>query len=142
MTFEEFSKKYNKKIIDNKGAEKVYKYLSQLHIIYNMTIFSDICLPAITGIVAELEKRFAYDPDFPLTDFKNRQTVGNMVKYILYFYGYAPVRDGSKAEIEKRARLRDFSRNKYFTSAAIYEKFIDKPDKEILLAEADRKDPE
>ena len=101
----------------NTGAKKVYDYLSTLATIHKMMAFSDVGLPAISGIVNELENNFAHQPDFPLTDFRNRQMVGRMVKYILSFMGYIPITGG----LDERAALRDFTKATLFKTASVYE---------------------
>lgn len=65
-------------------------------------LFTNLKLPAISGIARDLENMFSNASLFPLTDYKNRQIVGRMVKFILEHFGYEPLVGG----LDERARLR------------------------------------
>ena len=116
MTFQNFCNNYNQNLITNTDAENVFSFLSKPSIIGNMIAFCGVGLPAISGIVAILERNYANTTAFPLTDFRNRQIVGKMVKYILSFYGYTP----QTGELDERAKLRNFSNSTYFKTASVY----------------------
>ena len=88
MTFQDFCDKYNQNLKNNVDAQKLFDFLATPSTIHNMMVFSQVGLPAISGIIPHLEQNFGNSPTFPLSDFRNRQTTGKMVKYILGFYGY------------------------------------------------------
>ena len=83
-TFLEFVKSHST-LENNTGAQDVFDFLNEPANIHNMIIFSNLGLPALSGLVSDLEKKFANDPDFPLSDFRHRQVVGKMIKYIFWF---------------------------------------------------------
>ena len=116
MIFQNFCKKYNNNLINNTDAQNVFSFLSEPSNIHNMICFSEVGLPAISGIVATLESNYANSTNFPLTDFHNKQIVGKMIKYILYFYGYTPKAKG----LDDRAKLRNFSNAHYFITSSVY----------------------
>ena len=128
MTFQDFCDKYNQNLKNNQGAQNVFDYLATPSTIYNMEVFSDVGLPAISGIVSYLEQNYSNSPTFPLSDFRNRQIVGRMVKYILGFYGYTPLAGG----LDERAKLRSFSRSQYFKTASVYA-LTDTPQRRIVV---------
>lgn len=104
--------------VGNTDAQNVFNYLSQPENIYNMIVFSNVNLPAISGIVHSLENIFATTTDFPLTNPTNRQTVGRMVKFIMEHFGYEPIASG----LDKDSKLRDFSNAQYFKRPSVYSK--------------------
>ena len=101
----------------NADAQRVFNFLCKPENVHNMIIFSNLNLPAISGIAKELEKNFANSPQFPLTDRTNRQTVGRMVKFILGHFGYVPTIGSPDA----RAKLRNFSEANLFKTCSLYE---------------------
>lgn len=106
-----------KNCVGNSDAQAVFDSLCKPENIYNMISFTNLKLPAISGIAKNLESSFAHAPQFPLTDHKNRQIVGRMVKFILGHFGYEPLVGG----LDERARLRNFSEAKLFKTASVYE---------------------
>lgn len=116
MNFQNYCKNYNQKLINNSEAEKVFIFLSTPATIHNMINFCEVGLPAISGIASIIEQNYASSSIFPISDFRNRQVVGKMVKYILGFYGYTPQAGG----LDERARLRNFSNSEYFKTASVY----------------------
>lgn len=116
MTFQNFCNTYNQNLIANTDAQNVFSFLSKPSTIHNMMAFCEVGLPAISGIVSTLEDNYANAITFPLIDFRNRQLVGKMVKYILDFYGYTPQTGG----LDERAKLRNFSKSQYFKTASVY----------------------
>lgn len=116
MTYIDFCNTNNKNIINNKEAQEVFKFLAKPINVLNMTAFSDVGLPAITGLVSKIEDDYENSTTFSILNHKNRQLVGKMIKYILSFYGYEPIIGG----LDERARLRNFSKAGYFKTGAIY----------------------
>lgn len=117
MTYQDFCNKSNSNLISNTDAQNVFSFLSEPSNIHNMICFSQLELPAITGIVSTLEKNYANTANFPFTDFRNKQIVGKMIKYILSFYGHTPKAKG----LDDRAKLRNFSNANYFKTSSVYE---------------------
>lgn len=112
---------------NNQDFIDVVDFISSEASINKMMVFSDVGLPALTGIVQELEDKFANCPGFPLNhnapnhNAPNRRTVGWIIKFVMRQVGYVPVEGG----LSERARLRDFSGNKYFATSAIYSKRLE-----------------
>ncbi|MCM1315147.1 MAG: hypothetical protein NC205_08585 [Prevotella sp.] len=105
-------KKTSTKLINNTDAKAIFDFLCIPENIHNMIVVSELGLPAISGIVKELEVKFENATAFLMDDAKNRQTVGKMVKYILGEFGYEPV--------VRRTQLRDFTGAKLFKTASVY----------------------
>lgn len=116
MNFQECMSGISKAKLNNIGCQSIFDYLSSPSTVNNMIIFSNVGLPALSGIAEHLESSYANDPDFPLSSHHNRKHVGKMVKYILDFYGYTPVGGG----LEDRAYLRNFSNANHFKTCSIY----------------------
>lgn len=114
-------------LLNNSGASNVFDFLSEPLNIHSLIIFSDLGLPAISGIASTLEDNFSNDPTFPLSDFRNRQTTGRMVKFILGHFGYTPQTGG----LDERARLRNFSNASNFKTASVYS-LTEKPKNKIV----------
>lgn len=114
MKFHDFIQPGSK--YDTIGAKKVFDFLAEPANIHNLVIFSELNLPALSGLVFVLEEKFGNEATFPLTDFRNRQLVGRMTKYILDFYGYTPCASG----LGDKTQLKGFTRAKLFKTAACY----------------------
>lgn len=106
------------KVGKNTDAMQVFDYLCHPETIHNMIVFSDVGLPAFSGIAKELEKNFSNAPLFPMTELKNRQVAGKMAKFILEHFGYEPVAEN----VKKNVKLREFSQAKLFGQSTIYAK--------------------
>lgn len=104
--------------LNNADAKAVFDFLCEPENIYNMIVMSERGLPAISGIVKELEEKFANAPQFPLKEGVNRQNVGKMVKCVLLQFGYEVLANG----FDDRAQLRNFTGAKHFKTAAVYAK--------------------
>lgn len=119
MNFEDFisSHSVKKELLDNQDAAKVFDFLVSPQMLNNMVVFSVIKLPVLSGIAEMLETKFGKSLDFPLSNDTNRQVVGKMIRYILDFLGYSPIKNASSSE----KRLRNFSNAKMFKTSAIYE---------------------
>lgn len=117
LTYQDFCKHYNfKGCVGNTDAINIFNYLIKPETISNMIVFSDIGLPAISGIANILETNYSNAVNFPLTNFNNRQTTGRMVRFILGHFGYEKVSGG----LDKEARLRDFSKAKLYKTSSVY----------------------
>lgn len=118
MTYSNFCAQYNfRGCVGNADAQLVFDYLSQPQTVANMLVFSDIGLPALSGIAHILEQNYAHAAAFPLSDFRNRQIVGRMVCFILEHFGYKKVSGG----VSKDTRLRDFSKANLFKTCSVYQ---------------------
>lgn len=110
--------------VNNSDIVAIVDFLSSTDSINKMIVVSDLGLPALTGVVKDLEEKFANCKGFPLNhdapdhNAPNRRSIGWMIKFIMKQVGYSPV-DGGLSE---RARLRDFAGSKYFSTSAIYQK--------------------
>lgn len=102
----------------NRDAMRVFDYLCRPETIHSMIVFSEVGLPAFSGIANRLEKDFADAPQFPLRKLPNRQVVGKMAKFVLGHFGYEPVQESAK----KNVKLREFSQAKLFGQSAVYTK--------------------
>lgn len=115
LTFEGFIRECKKSnLLNNPGARAVFNFLANPLNTYRMIMFSDLGLPALNGVASQLEDMFYDDETFPLSEPKNRQIVGMMIRYIMGLYGYVPV-------IRKdNVRLRYFSKARGFKTGAVY----------------------
>ena len=87
----------------NTDAMRIFDFFCQPEVIHSMVVFSEVGLPAFSGIAKDLERDFA--------DVK-------MAKFVLGHFGYEPVPEG----VKKNAKLREFSQAKLFGQSAIYAK--------------------
>ena len=108
----------NHDLLENQDAQSLFNYLSLPKTVANIIVFTDLGLPALSGIASTLEKNFGTSEEFPLSNDTNRQIVGKMIRFILEFYGYSPISNASSSD----KQLRDFSNATLFKSSAIYEK--------------------
>ena len=98
LTYANFCSSFTfKNCVGNSDAQAVFDSLCKPENIYNMISFTNLKLPAISGIAKNLERR--------------------MVKFILGHFGYEPLVGG----LDERARLRNFSEAKLFKTASVYE---------------------
>ena len=121
----------------NHAVEAIMDFLTEPAQINKMIVCTNLGLPALTGVVKELEEKFA-DSDFPLnhdgphSNSANRRNIGWMIKYIMREYGYLPLQQDASA------RIGSFSGSKYFTTAARYEKVNTDPRYKILVTDFDK----
>lgn len=118
INYENFCGNSSKKWTLNSDAKDVFDFLRMPENIHNMIVMTSLGLPALSGLVKELEDRFENAPKFPLTDGTNRRLVGKMARHILNYFGYEPVANGQ----DERGQLRNFTGAKLFKTASIYEK--------------------
>lgn len=92
--------------------QEVYRFLSSPHSIWAMAKAGENGKPALTGVVKELESKFAgsFDFDNPM----NRRMIGSMIKEIIHDFGF------------RRKGQRLVSNSDYFTTASYYELEEDK----------------
>lgn len=118
LTYSDFCSFYSfNGCTNNLDAQQIFEYLCMPKNIHSMIIFSDLELPAISGIALKLESHFANLPNFSLTDYRKRQIVGRMIKFILSHFGYYPIAGG----LDERAKLRNFSKATLFKTASVYQ---------------------
>lgn len=118
----------NHNLLENQDAQSLFNYLSLPKTVANIIVFTDLRLPALSGIASTLEKNFGTSEEFPLSNDTNRQIVGKMIRFILEFYRYSPINNASSSD----KQLRDFSNTTLFKSSAIYEKSHE-PKLELVL---------
>ena len=106
----------------NKTVEKIMDFLTAPDSVKRMIDATEMGLPAVTGVVKQLEKKFA-NSDFPLhkngehANSANRRNIGWMIKYIMKEYGYVPASTG-----DVQSRIGTFAGSEYFTTGAKYKK--------------------
>lgn len=112
FNYENFFKiypRYSKRFGRIKSVNDLYKFLKSADSIDKMITANSYGLPALSGVVKEIESNFNNRIDLDLENTTVRQMVGCMVQEILYFFGY-------KSKIQKVIR-----NAKYFKSATHYE---------------------
>ncbi len=101
--------RYRKTFGKLKSVEDLYEFLKSADAIEQMITANTYGLPALSGVVKEIENNFDNRKDLDLSIDFVRQMVGCMVQEILYFFGY-------------KSRVQKVIRNaKYFKSATNYE---------------------
>ena len=104
------------------GTIAVMDFLASPVSVSKMIVATENHMPALAGVVEELEERFGDSDTFPLNHdgedkhAPNRRNVGWMVRFIMREYGYSPVANS------ERTRIGSNSGSKYFRNAAVYEK--------------------
>ena len=129
MTSQNFCTTYNQKLLTHSDAEKAFLFLSNPHTIANLITFTDMKLPAISGVGSNLESTFDNSTTFTMENPHNRQMIGKMVKFILSFFGYETEING----LEERAQLRQFSKCTFFKTAAVYHKKSVPAQKQLVI---------
>lgn len=105
-------------------AVAIMDYLSAPESVNKMIVMSDLKLPALAGVVHELEEKYGKCNTFPLhhngkhQNSPNRRNVGWMVRFVMAQFGYYPVESG----LQERARLPRFAGSEYFSTSAVYER--------------------
>lgn len=129
MTFSNFCLTYNQKLATNPDAAKAFAFLASAESVANMMVFTQIGLPAISGLAHTLEITFDSNTQFNLENPHYRQMVGKMVKFIFFNFGFETEING----LEERAQLRNFSECKYFKTAAVYHETNLNPQKKLHI---------
>lgn len=112
----------------NLDTEAVMDFLSSDESVNKMIVMSELGLPALAGVVKELEDRFADSVGFPLnhnatnSNAPNRRNIGWMVRFIMKKYGYKPIEAGYTTNNKGRTRIGKFTDSMYFETAAVYQK--------------------
>jgi len=129
------------KIPQNPDSEAVMDFLSEPESVNQMIALTKMGLPALAGVVRELENRFANCSRFPLNhdaadaNAPNRRNVGWMVRHIMQLYGYTAVASGFSNSVDnvERTRLGKYSGSRYFGTAAVYIKTVPNPQRTITV---------
>jgi hypothetical protein len=97
--------------------EEVYDFIDSPHSLWSMAQASENGKPALSGVVKELESKFAanFDFDNPM----NRRMIGSMIKEILHDFGY------------RRKGQRLVPNSNFFTTASYYEFEADKARRKV-----------
>lgn len=122
-------------IPQNQDTVRVMDFLSQPESVNQMIAMTKVGLPALTGVVKELEDQFGNSKLFPLNhdaenaNAPNRRNIGWMVRFVMKAYGYTPIAKGFPEANDsfERTRIGKFSGSKYFGTAAVYTKTISNP---------------
>lgn len=107
-------------IEQNEDTIKAMDFLASPKSVQKMLAATEKGFPALSGVVAELEEKFAFSEGFPLhhesadKNAKNRRNVGWMVRFIMKQFGYSPI------DSFERTRIGSSSGSKFFGSAAVY----------------------
>lgn len=131
----------NSSIPQNQDTVRVMDFLSRPESVNKMIVMSEVGLPALTGIVKELEDLFGNCKLFPLNhdaedaNAPNRRNIGWMVRFVMKAYGYTPIAKGFSDTNDglERTRIGKFSGSKYFGTAAVYAKTIPNPRYTIVV---------
>lgn len=129
-------------IPENPDTIKVVDFLSKPESVNKMIAMSEVGLPALTGVVKEIEEQFGDCESFPLnhdaenSNAPNRRNVGWMVRFIMKTYGYTPISKGLPGanDTVERTRIGKFSGAKYFGTSAVYAKTILNPEYSIVVS--------
>ena len=113
---QEITKKFtsNTSMEINDDVIKVFEFIASPDSVYQMIKSTEIGDPALTGIVHELEARFADCEGFPLNHELNRRNVGWMIKFVMREYGYTTIKNSERTRIPKKTG------SVYFKNAAVY----------------------
>lgn len=128
-------------IPQNQDTIRIMDFLSHPESVNQMIAMSKVGLPALTGVVKELETSFGNCEFFPLnhdakdSNAPNRRNIGWMVRFIMRSYGYTPIIKGfeNTNDSMERTRIGKFSGSKYFGTAAVYAKTIPNPQYTIVI---------
>ena len=118
------------------NVKKIMQFLTKPQSVNVMISMSEMGFPALSGVVRELEERFAYS-DFPLhhdaedQNAPNRRNIGWMVRFVMREFGYEPIRT------KVQPRIGVFSGSKHFSTAATYKNTNGVPNYSIQLSFVD-----
>ena len=113
----------------NKDAQAVFEILNRKSNIIKMLEISEFKKPALSVCLREIEDYYENQPHptIDLSDDFTRNTIGRMVRMILYPYGY---RVDTQKELPKKYK------SKYFSSASCYAS-IDDPENLKMVVNGD-----
>lgn len=129
--------KITQKFIDNTSIEinedviKVFEFIASPDSVQKMIAATKNGKPALSGIVHELEERFADAKGFllnfdgPAKNAKNRRNIGWMIRFVMREYGYTPIDNSERTRIGADAGA------VYFGNAAEYHLTNNIPNYEI-----------
>ena len=101
--------RYRKKYEDNLSIKDIYNFLYDPISIDKMIKANDLGMPALSGVVKELENKFSNRTDIDLGNNEIRQLIGCMVEEIIHDFGY-------KSRVQRTVK-----NTEYFKSATHYE---------------------
>lgn len=110
----------------NENEEFLYLLLNPFSVA-KMIAFCNVDLPAINGILSDLEELNAKFGGEYLTDPLNRQNIGRMIKFVMNKYGYVPVR---KRRIKEAKNIK----SNYFGTGTVYGKSGNKPELSLIYS--------
>ena len=101
-----------KSLFDNKTVESVFDFLSQETQVHQMIESTKDNRPAMESIIELLEEEFPFNYEFNLDfNYKYRQIIGSMVRFIMGHYDYFP---------DKPKKMK---KGHYIQSAIVYKRF-------------------
>lgn len=112
----------------NNDTVNVMEFLCEPKSVARMIAMSDAGFPALSGVVKELEARFADAEQFPLNhnapdaNAPNRRNVGWMIRYVMRAFGYFPVNSRELNDMSERTKIGKASQSIYFATSAVYAK--------------------
>ncbi len=102
MYFMEPASRRFKALADNKVIESVFDYLSEEQQVNDMIESTLIKRPAMEALIETIEIKFPNCQNFDLEfNYRHRQILGSMIRYIMGHYGYWP----GKAKSLKKGRF-------------------------------------
>lgn len=119
-------------ICRTEGVEKAIQFLSQPNNVAKMIAATEFNLPAITGIVKDLEDLFGDNQDFPLNldapnkNAPNRRNIGWIIRFIMAQYGYEPISEenGLQSRIPPSHIYGNYKNNNDKNSYYVYPKYF------------------
>ncbi len=128
-------------IPQNQDTVRIMDFLSNPESVNKMIVMSEVGLPALTGVVKELEEQFGNCSLSPLnhdaedSNAPNRRNIGWMVRFIMKKFGYTVIKKGlsNANDNPERTRISKFSGVQYFGTSAVYAKTITNPQHSIEI---------
>lgn len=116
------------KMVDKNGKKdgviKIVKWLSSAEMLNRMVVATQMGLPVLTLVAADLEREFDENSDFPVVkvgdDFNstNRQNTGRIVKFLMKELGFKPV----VGKLDPQCRIPAAMKAEHFSTSAVYVK--------------------
>lgn len=111
IAYEDFAIRH-KGMLESIEGKEVFEFLTKTENINKMIVFSDLQMPALSGVAKILEGQFKDNSEFALDNPRSRRIIGRMITDILKDFGYVP--------LKSKNRVRKFAESKYFKSATVY----------------------